>query len=108
MTRGTTPSIKLSIDYQRTDIAAAWITISQGGAPVINKTLTDEGVAIVDTEEGAEITLTLSQADTLALVPGMAELQIRALMVDDTATASNIARLTVKRILKDGEITLEA
>lgn len=108
MTRGTTPSLKLEIDFKTTDLAAVWITISQDGAPVINKTLADEGVAIVDTEEGAEITMTLSQADTLALVPGLAELQVRALMLDDTAAASNIARLTVKRILRDGEITLEA
>lgn len=107
MTRGTTPSLKLEIDFKTTDLAAVWITISQGG-PVINKTLADEGVTITDTEDGAEITVTLSQEDTLALAPGGAELQVRALLVDDTAAASNIARLTVKRILKDGVITLEA
>lgn len=112
MIRGTTPSLKISLDYKRTDLAVVWITISQDGRPIINKDLDDEGVEIVDvtTEAGthAEITLTLTQADTLALTSGQAELQVRALMVDDTAAASNIVRLSVKRILRDGEITLEA
>lgn len=108
MIRGTTPSLKISLDYKRTDLAVVWITISQDGRPIINKDLDDEGVEIIDTEDGSQITLTLTQEDTLALTTGPAELQVRALMVDDTAAASNIARLSVTRILRDGVITLEA
>lgn len=111
MRRGTTPTINLTLDVVSTDIATAWITIAQEGHIVIDKDLDSEGVTIEDvTEEGsthAVIHITFSQEDTLALVPGPLELQVRALMDDDKAVASNIFKLTVSRILKDGVITLE-
>lgn len=112
MRRGTTPTINLSLDVVSTDLAVVWITIAQDGRVVLNKDLHSEGVTIEDvTEEGsahAVIHMTLTQADTLALANGPAELQIRALMDDDKAAASGIFKLTVARILKNGEITLEA
>jgi len=112
MRRGTTPSLTINLDYKRADIAAAWVSIAQNGTLLIDKTLESEGVTIEDVTDGtgthAVITMTLTQSDTLQLSQGSAELQVRALMVDDTAAASNIAKLTVKRILKDGVITLEA
>lgn len=111
MRRGTTPTINLNIDYQSTDIAEAWISIAQGGKIVLDKTLHSEGVTIEDvTEEGethAVIHMLLSQEDTLALTAGPAELQIRALMDDDTAAASSIVKLSISRILKDGIIIAE-
>lgn len=112
MRRGTTPTINLALDVVSTDLAAAWITIAQDGLVVIDKDLNAEGVTIEDVTEDetthAVIHMTLTQADTLALANGPAELQVRALMDDDTAAASGIFKLTVTRILKDGEITLEA
>ena len=112
MRRGTTPTINLTLDVVSTDIATAWITIAQEGRIVIDKDLDSEGVTIEDvTEEGsthAVIHMTLTQVDTLALANGLAELQVRALMDDGKAVASGIYKLTASRILKDGEITLEA
>lgn len=112
MRRGTTPTLVLNIDYQREDIAEAWVTIAQNGRAVINKTLRSDGVEIEDvTDESgthAALTVTLTQSDTLALAAGAAELQVRALMVDDTAAASEVVSLTVGKILKNGIITLEA
>ena len=112
MRRGTTPTLNISIDYVSTDIARAWISFAQGGTVIINKELTDEDVTIEDVTEAGEthavIHITMSQEDTLALVPGPLELQVRALMDDDKAAASAIVKLNVAKILKDGVITLEA
>lgn len=111
MRRGTTPTINISIDYASYDLARAWITIAQAGQIVIDKELTSEGVTIEDvTDTGGNTTavihMTLSQEDTLALSAGAtAELQVRALMNDESAGASNIFKLNVARILKDGVIT---
>lgn len=117
MRRGTTPTLNISIDYVSTDIARAWISFAQGGTVIINKELTDDGVTIEDVTENeglqneythAIIHITFSQDDTLSLVPGPLELQVRALMDDDKAAASSIYKLNVAKILKDGVITLEA
>ena len=110
MRRGTTPTINISIDYASYDIARAFISIAQGGKLVIDKELTSDGVTIEDVTEGGTTTaiihMTLSQEDTLALSSGAtAELQVRALMDDGKAGASNIFKLNVARILKDGVIT---
>ena len=110
MRRGTTPTLNISIDYASYDIAIAWITISQNGRIVIDKTLESEGVTIEDvTVEGqttAIIHMTLTQEDTLALASGKeAALQIRALMNDGSAGASSIFKLNVAAILKEGVIT---
>lgn len=110
MRRGTTPTINLTLDYASTDIATLWISIAQNGFVVIDKDLTSPGVTIEDvTEEQtthAVVHMLLPQEDTLALQPGSAELQVRALLDDDTAAASTIYKLNVSRIIKDGVITI--
>ena len=111
MRRGTTPTLNISIDYASYDIAAAWITITQGGRIVIDKTLSSDGVTIEDVTDSqgnttAIIHMTLTQEDTLALASGKeAALQIRTLMNDGSAGASSIFKLNVAAILKEGVIT---
>lgn len=51
------------------------------------------------------LTVTLTQADTLAFHPGRVCVQIRYVDQLGTADASNIIETTAERILKDGEIS---
>ena len=51
-----------------------------------------------------KLTVRLSQKDTLKFVPGPVSVQIRAKYGDGTTVASNIAKTTAERILKDGVI----
>ena len=46
----------------------------------------------------------LSQQDTLSFKAGMATVQVRLLLIDDTAMASGEIPLEVGRVTKDGEI----
>ena len=102
MRRGTTQIIVINIgdDLNINDYTTIWVTISQNGCVILNKTGTD--ITIIDQ---SNISVELSQADTLSLSKGTIELQVRASKDSGaTAVASNISTIAVDRILKDGEI----
>ena len=95
--RGTTP---VNTFYVNVDLREATIFVSyaQRGRIVVEKTGSDLDV----TEDSIEIRLT--QQDTLAFKPGEVRIQIRYVLQDGTADASNIIETTSEEILKDGEI----
>ena len=99
MIRGTTPILHFTLPFEVSELDEYWITISQRYENIkIDKTSTD------CTASGSEITLTLTQEDTLKLMPDKpAYIQIRALK-DDYAIASTIIRCSVGDILKEGVI----
>lgn len=99
MYRGTTPTLTFNLPFAASTLSAAYITFAQFGASVFEKALTD------CTASGQALTVTLTQSDTLLLnATEKVEIQIRGKTTDGEVIASNIMRVPVDRILKDGEI----
>ena len=97
--RGTTPTIKFSLNYDTSTLTVAYITFSQKGYIKFEKTLEDCNLGT------NYITVKLTQEDTLKLTPNIpVETQVRALLADGTAVASKIIEKDVADVLKDGEI----
>ena len=96
--RGSTPTNVFNVNIDLTG-ATVFITYSQNNKVVIEKTGSDVTI------ESDKLTTTLSQTDTLALQSGRTEIQIRYVMSNGTADASNIIVVDAQRILKDGVIT---
>lgn len=101
MRRGSTPTntFRLSIDLSQ---ATVYIDYEQGGDIVIEKTGDD--LTFGEDEQGYTITLELSQEDTLAFRSGSVDIQLRYVMPNGAADASNIVSTNVARIIKDGVI----
>lgn len=107
MRRGTTPTIELEIPFDADDLSVVWVTFAQGSTvpptEVLTKMNGDEGVTI---EDGL-ITIAFSQEDTLLFAKtGLpkVQVQIRVLLTDGSADASNIVDFPVGLILRDGVI----
>ena len=103
MIRGTTPILNFTLPFEVSELSEYWITISQRYENIkIDKTSTD------CTASGSEITLELTQEDTLMLIAGKpVYIQIRALTTADLAIASNMVTCDVGDILKEGVIASE-
>lgn len=107
MIRGTTPTHTFTLpnDLKALTISTLYITYAQYGKTVLEKTLED--VKITD----GVITCTLTQADTLAFKVvdqycggDKVDIQVRLKTYDGVVMASDIMRISVQDILKDGEI----
>ena len=99
MYRGTTPTLRFTLPFDTSTLEAVWVTIAQGGKVIINKTKVDCDL------KGTDISVTLTQAETLALTAGnKTEIQLRVLTTDGLALASEIFRENTDYILKDGVI----
>lgn len=98
MYRGTTPTLVFKLPFNNDGIEKVYITFNQLDNTIIEKTEED----IVWDEQ--QILLTLSQADTLNLTPGIVKIQLRIRYTDGTALASNTIITTTHEILKDGVI----
>lgn len=97
--RGTTPTLEFALPFQTNQLAEAFVTISQRGAVVIDKPLTECEC------DAKMLTVRLTQAETLRLQSScICEIQIRARTLDGEAVASNIMSVQTERILKDGVI----
>ena len=99
MRRGTTPAITLTVDYDITEWTV-YVTLRNGGNML---TLTNDALTMTYQNQKTTIALALTQEQTLAFAVGSCEVQVRAIH-DGTAIATNIEKLDVKRILKDGVI----
>ena len=99
MRRGTTPAITLTVDM---DITAytVYVTLRNGGNEL---TLTNDALTMSYANSKTTIAFALTQQQTLAFCIGNCEVQVRAIH-DGTAIATDIQRLNVDRILKDGVI----
>lgn len=103
--RGTTPSVvfHLNTELDLAEVAKIWITFkTKYGADVREKTFTKEDVVI--DAENSNISLFMSQEDTLGFSDNPHNIQIRLRMNDDLAYASSIIEEPIGRILKDGVI----
>ena len=101
MIRGTTPTLEFTLPFDTSLIAEMYATIAQDGKTVMEKALSDCSCS------GTSVSMTLTQEDTLGLQQqprSLAEIQIRVLTTAGDALASDIMRVYVGRILKEGVI----
>ena len=99
MIRGTTPTLEFTLPFDVTLIENAYITFSQNGEVVLEKSLSDCEKSV------DKLTLRLTQEDTLKFIsPNIVEIQLRVKTFENDALASNIIKTSVEKILKDGVI----
>ena len=97
MRRGSTPTNTFLTDIDLTG-ATVFVDYEQNGRIIVEKTGSDLIIA------PEQITLRLSQEDTLAFRPGEVLVQIRYVFPNGDADASNLIRTTAEYIIKDGVI----
>lgn len=99
MRRGTTPTVKFSLPFDIEDVDKLWLTVSQRSREVLTKTQTEMWI-----EDGVRmVSFKLTQEETLALDAGCkASIQARILTVGGEAFASQIKRVDVEDVLKEG------
>lgn len=98
MMRGTTPTLTFTLPFPASDITEAWITFAQNEMVKLDKPLSECSC----TEN--KISVTLTQAETLALTSGrITEIQL-ACRCGEAVFRSKIIPVPTSRILKDGEI----
>ena len=95
--RGTTPTNTFNVNVDLRE-ARIYISYYQRGRVVVEKT--GEDLTVIE----SQITTELTQEETLRFKAGPVRIQIRYVMPDGTADASNIIETTAEEILKDGEI----
>jgi hypothetical protein len=100
MIRGTTPKLTFNLPFETALIKSAYITLKcESGETEIEKELCDCAV------DEKSISFTLTQEDTLKLPPcAYVRMQLRVLTHGGEALASNIYKVYVEEILKDGAI----
>lgn len=100
ITRGTTPTILINIkdNLDMDNIQQVWVYISQQNKVKVDKQIAD---VQIDTEK-KQISVKLTQEDTLALKAGEGFFQIRVLLNDGTALATVANKILVVEIYKDG------
>lgn len=99
MKRGTTPALLIRVKgIEFKNIKRIIVTIRQ------KNVLLDYEDQLSVNKDGNSITVYMSQEETLRLKSGSAQLQVRMLLLDETAVASNIVSVNVDEILREGVI----
>lgn len=102
MRRGTTPTHTFTTDIDLTGADVIYITYQQDGIDLLEKNIDD--VTIISEDNSYAVQVTLTQKETLAFkTSSSVYVQIRA-RFGNRAPASNILKLPVEAILKEGEI----
>ena len=87
--------------YTADQVTSGYITFTMRGDVVLDIPVSDDSVVISDNA----ISLTLTQQQTLSFQSKATSLvQLRLVLDDGSAVASNIIKITIGDILKDGEI----
>ena len=102
MRRGTTPTLTLKVTGADLSDSTFFVTIEQDETEIDIK-----NPACETTETGCEITVILTQEQTLQLRSGRAQIQIRWIDAQGTASATPIKSIDIGKILKEGEISYE-
>lgn len=100
MTRGTTPTISLSLntDMQMSEMKQIWVTLKN---LMFERTYRKEEIQIL---ENNSLIIQPTQEETLKFCKGAVDVQVRLLTHSEKAYASNIKTISVKGILKEGVI----
>jgi hypothetical protein len=102
MRRGTTPTLTCTVNGADLSSTTFYVTIEQDEVE-----LNIKNPDCKTTETGCEITVVLTQEQTLQLRSGRAQIQIRWIDENGTASATPVKTLDVEKILKEGEISYE-
>ena len=101
MIRGTTPTLMFTTPYTADQVTSGYITFTMRVDVELEIPVSDDRVVISDNA----ISLTLTQQQTLSFQSKATSLvQLRLVLDDGSAVASNIIKITIGDILKDGEI----
>ena len=101
--RGTTPTLTFHVknEIDLNEIAQIWITFkTKVGITIKEKTYDIEDVTIEDNN----ISLNLTQEDTLEFTDQVMLVQLRVRLNNDVAYASSIMEVDIGQILKEGVI----
>ena len=99
MRRGTTPTHVFKVPVDLTNAEVVYMTYKQDDRKIVEKTKDDMDI----TED--QITLTLTQADTLAFADNKeVKIQCRARYPDGKAIGSKVKKVPACEILKEGII----
>lgn len=99
MYRGTTPTLDFTIPFDTELISELYLTFSQKDKPLFEKQKSDCKC------ESNVISVRLSQEETLKLDDAYSvEMQMRVKTTEDEVLASEIIKVSVSQILKDGVI----
>lgn len=100
MTRGTTPTISLSLntDMQMSEMKQIWVTLKN---LMFERTYQKEEIQVL---ENNSLIIQPTQEETLKFCKGDVDVQVRLLTHSEKAYASNIKTISVKDILKEGVI----
>lgn len=103
MFRGTTPTLifELDTDLDLTSLSQVWVTIKDA----FGREFTWDITKVTLDNDHKRITLTLTQAETLIMIPGIARAQIRMLTTDGVALTTYVEKFLLNTILKEGVIT---
>lgn len=103
MRRGTTPTFIFQLDTPDLDLSTltqVWVTIDDGR----NEAKTWDISSVTIDNDQKQISLFLTQAETLALSTGIAKAQIRMLTSEGVALATTYSTIEIHDILKKGVI----
>lgn len=101
MIRGTTPTLMFRTPYEANMVKSGFITFTMRGDVILDIPVDGADVIVMDNI----IQLKLTQAQTLSFdVSATCLAQIRLVLADDNAVASNIVKVPIGKILKEGEI----
>lgn len=98
MRRGTTPEYELLVDMDLT----GWTCFVTLRWSEVELDLEEDRLEVTGGEQST-VRFSLSQEESLRFRPGMANIQLRAIK-DGVAVATDIATVSVDRILRDGVI----
>lgn len=96
--RGTTPTHIFEVDVDLTSAVVMYISYKQFDKVVLEKTLEDITVT------ATQLTVRLTQEETLLFKDGLVEIQIRARLADDSALKSDVIKTDADKLIKDGVI----
>ena len=107
MIRGSTQNLIFNIGINTEEVSQLWLTFSHSNrlnAEIFTKEINDVIL------EGTTITVPLSQEETLALneyniKEKVVYIQLRVLLEDGQALASNVVEIKVSHLLKDGVLS---
>lgn len=101
MFRGTTPTLEFKIPYTVEEIELGYVTFSRNGQKFMDIPFSDSRVVLED----YSIFVYFSQEDTLSFNSRTVySIQLRILLSEGVAVASNIMTMPVEAILKNGVI----
>jgi hypothetical protein len=99
MIRGTTPTLEFLLPFDTSEIAEAFVTLSQNDVVILDKALNDCKC------DARKISVKLTQEETLKLsCDCKTDIQVRVRTIAGDALASDITKVNTDKILKDGVI----